>query len=110
MAIGARPDDDYSAPAAVRKSVGSDIGERAFAQWLNRVNAKKGTAGDKNSAQIAEAIQAALDAKGLGISREGYLITRARCTVWIVMVRQVQAIFIIVGLTKKYTDSDRICF
>ncbi len=63
---------------ALRKSVGSDIGERAFAQWLKRVDAKKDTAGDKNSTQIAEAMQAALEAKGLGIPRGGYLITRGR--------------------------------
>ncbi len=63
---------------ALRKSVGPDIGERAFAQWLEGVNAERGTAGDKTSAQIAEAIQAALGRKGLSIPREGYLITRGR--------------------------------
>ncbi len=63
---------------ALRKSVGPDIGERAFAQWLKRANAKKATPGDKNSAQIAEAINAALGGKGLRIPREGYLITRGR--------------------------------
>ncbi len=63
---------------ALRKSVGPDIGERAFAQWLKGVNAERGTAGDKTSAQIAEAIQAALGRKGLTIPRGGYLITRGR--------------------------------
>ena len=63
---------------ALRKSVGPDIGERAFAQWLKRANAERGTAEDKTSAQIAEAIQAALERKGLSIPREGYLITRGR--------------------------------
>ena len=63
---------------ALRKSVGPDIGERAFAQWLKGVNAKKDTAGDKTSAQIAEAIQSALGRKGLTIPRGGYLITRGR--------------------------------
>ncbi len=63
---------------ALRKSVGPDIGERAFAQRLKRVNAKKATPGDKNSAQIAEAIQSALGGKGLSIPRGGYLITRGR--------------------------------
>ncbi len=63
---------------ALRKSVGPDIGERAFAQWLKGVDAKKDTAGDKTSAQIAEAIQAALGRKGLSIPRGGYLIKRGR--------------------------------
>ncbi len=63
---------------ALRKSVGPDIGEKAFAQWLKRANAQKDTPGDKNSAQIAEAIQAALGRKRLSIPRGGYLITRGR--------------------------------
>ncbi len=54
---------------APRKSVGPYIGERAFAEWLKRVNAIKDTAGDKNSAQIAEAIQLALGRKELSIRR-----------------------------------------
>ncbi len=63
---------------ALRKSVGSDIGEKAFAQWLKGVNAERGTAEDKTSAQIAEALQAALGRKGLSIPRGGYLIKRGR--------------------------------
>ena len=51
---------------ALRKSVGPDIGERAFAQWLKGVNAGK-------SAAVA-----ALGRKGLSIPRGGYLITRGR--------------------------------
>ena len=63
---------------ALRKSVGPTIGERAFAQWLKGVNAERGTAEDTTSAQIAEAIQAALGRKGLSIPRGGYLIIRGR--------------------------------
>jgi len=63
---------------ALRKSVGPDIGERAFAEWLKKAEAEKDTAEDKTSAQIAEAIQAALGRKGLSIPRGGYLITRGR--------------------------------
>ena len=63
---------------ALRKSVGPDIGERAFAQWLKRANAGKSATVDKTSAQIAEALQAALGRKGLSIPRGGYLITRGR--------------------------------
>ena len=63
---------------ALRKSVGPDIGEKAFAQWLKRANAEKAPAVDKTSAQIAEAIDAALGRKGLSIPRGGYLVTRGR--------------------------------
>ena len=63
---------------ALRKSVGPDIGEKAFAQWLKKANVKKAAHGDKTSAQIAEAIQAALGSKGLSIPRGGYLIKRGR--------------------------------
>ena len=63
---------------ALRKSVGPAIGERAFAQWLKGVNAERSSAEDKTSAQIAEAIQAALEGKGLAIPRGGYLIKRGR--------------------------------
>ncbi len=63
---------------ALRKSVGPDIGERAFAQWLKTAKTKKDIAEDKTGAQIAEAIQAALGREGLSIPRGGYLITRGR--------------------------------
>ena len=63
---------------ALRKSVGPDIGEKAFAAWLKKAGAGKEAAVDKTSAQIAEAIQAALEGKGLAIPRGGYLITRGR--------------------------------
>ncbi len=63
---------------ALRKSVGPDIGEKAFSEWLKKAGAGKEAAVDKTSAQIAEAIQAALGRKGLSIPREGYLITRGR--------------------------------
>ncbi len=63
---------------ALRKSVGPALGERAFAEWLKRAKAERGTAEDKTSAQIAEAIEAALGREGLSIPRGGYLITRGR--------------------------------
>ncbi len=63
---------------ALRKSVGPDIGEKAFAQWLKRANAGKEATVDKTSAQIAESIEAALGREGLSIPRGGYLITRGR--------------------------------
>ena len=63
---------------ALRNSVGSDIGERAFAEWLKKAGAGKSVAVDKNTALIAEAIEAAIKSKKLSIPRGGYLITRGR--------------------------------
>ena len=63
---------------ALRKSVGPAIGERAFAQWLKKAEAGKAAAVDKNSAQIAEAIQSAIKSKKLSIPRGGYLLKRGR--------------------------------
>ncbi len=63
---------------ALRKSVGPDIGEKAFAAWLKKAGAGKEAAEDKTSTQIAEAIQAALGRNGLSIPRGGYLIKRGR--------------------------------
>ncbi len=63
---------------ALRKSVGPAIGEKAFAEWLKKAEAGKEAAVDKTSAQIAEAIQAAIKSKKLSIPRGGYLLKRGR--------------------------------
>ena len=63
---------------ALRKSVGADIGEKAFAAWLKKAGAGKEAAVDNTGAQIAEAIQAVLGKKKLSIPRGGYLVTRGR--------------------------------
>ena len=63
---------------ALRKSVGPDIGERAFAQWLKRANAGKSAAVDKNAASIAEAIETAIKGKKRSFPRGGYLLKRGR--------------------------------
>ena len=63
---------------ALRKSVGPDIGEKAFSEWLKKAGAGKEAAVDKNTALIAETIEAAIKGKKLSIPRGGYLITRGR--------------------------------
>ncbi len=63
---------------ALRKSVGPDIGERAFAEWLRKAGAEKVATVDKNTALIAEAIEAAIKSKKLSIPRGGYLVKRGR--------------------------------
>ena len=63
---------------ALRKSVGPDIGEKAFAAWLKTAGVEKAAAVDKNTALIAEAIEAAIKSKKLSIPRGGYLLKRGR--------------------------------
>ena len=63
---------------ALRKSVGPAIGERAFAEWLENAEAGKEAAVDRNTALIAEAIEAAIKSKKLSIPRGGYLLKRGR--------------------------------
>ncbi len=62
----------------LRKSVGPDIGEKAFAEWLKKAGAGKEAAVDKNIELIAEAIEAAIKSKKLSIPRGGYLLKRGR--------------------------------
>ncbi len=63
---------------ALRKSVGPDIGEQAFAAWLKKAGAGKEAAVDKNTALIAETIEAVIKGKKLSIPRGGYLLKRGR--------------------------------
>ena len=61
---------------ALRKSVGPDIGERAFAEWL----ASQGKAGraDKNLETIVDALWPLVQQGKLQIRRGGYLVRRGR--------------------------------
>ena len=63
---------------ALRKSVGDDIGNRAFAQWVKAL--KKGESGpvDKTAELIEERIAALIKEKKISIPRGGYLLTRER--------------------------------
>ena len=63
---------------ALRKSVGPAIGEKAFAEWLENAEAGKEAAVDRNTALIAEAIEAVIKRKKLNIPRGGYLLKRGR--------------------------------
>ena len=63
---------------ALRKSVGEDIGTKAFNQWLK--TQKKGKEGslDKTAEAIAGDLAALLKKKNLAIPRGGYLLKRGR--------------------------------
>ena len=62
---------------ALKKSVGDDVGERAFAEWRTL----QGTAGPKpdgNAATIVDTLWPMVQEGTLAIPRGGYLIRRGR--------------------------------
>ena len=63
---------------ALRKSVGDEIGEQAFAEWLSsQSGAAKGKA-DGNAATIVDTLWPLVEGGRLAIPRGGYLIRRGR--------------------------------
>lgn len=61
---------------ALRKSVGIDIGERAFADWLAAQSAQAPDGG--NAAQVAEALWPLIENGSLKLPRGGYIVRRGR--------------------------------
>ena len=62
---------------ALRKSVGDEIGEQAFAAWLSSQGAGKAKA-DVNAATIVNTLWPMVEEGTLAIPRGGYLIRRGR--------------------------------
>ena len=62
---------------ALRKSVGEEIGTRAFAAWLASEGAAKGKP-DGNAAMIVDTLWPLVQGGTLAIPRGGYLIKRGR--------------------------------
>ena len=65
---------------ALRKSVGKDIGNKAFGQWLRGQEKGKAEAEavDKGAELIEKAVAALVKKKKLSIPRGGYLVRRGR--------------------------------
>ena len=61
---------------ALRKSIGSEIGERAFAEWLSLQPAGEKT--DKSAELIVGALWPLVQQGRLAIPRGGYLVGRGR--------------------------------
>ena len=62
---------------ALRKSVGKDVGERAFAAWLE--SRREGAAEeDGNAAKIVDVLWPLVEEGRLAIPRGGYLLRRGR--------------------------------
>ena len=62
---------------ALRKSVGEDVGERAFAAWLESRREAAGEA-DGNAAKIVDVLWPLVEEGRLAIPRGGYLMRRGR--------------------------------
>ena len=62
---------------ALRKSVGDDVGERAFAQWLESQR-EAGADVDGNAAKIVDVLWPLVEEGRLAIPRGGYLLRRGR--------------------------------
>ncbi len=60
---------------ALRKSVGDEIGERAFAEWLST---QPSETRDDNAERIGDALYALIQQGRLMIPRGGYLVKRGR--------------------------------
>ncbi len=63
---------------ALRKSIGDEIGERAFAEWLNSQPAPGDSPVDKTAELIATTLWELVQKKKLKIPRGGYLVRRGR--------------------------------
>lgn len=63
---------------ALRKSLGDEIAEEAFAKWLKSKKEDAAGASDKNAQSILEALQPLIEKNKLSIPRGGYILRRGR--------------------------------
>ncbi len=63
---------------ALMKSVGDEIGVKAFNEWLASRPVEKKAPVDRNAVRITEALQPLIESKKLTIPRGGYVLRRGR--------------------------------
>ena len=63
---------------ALRKSVGEDVGEKAFVEWLRKKPATMIETEDKNAVLIADTLIPLIQNNKLQIPRGGYIVRRGR--------------------------------
>ena len=73
--------------SALRKSVGDEIGTRAFAAWFASESKGKKTPVDKNAKMITGALEALVKDKKLTIPRGGYVLKRGKKRVIVTRAR-----------------------
>ncbi len=69
---------------ALRNSVGEDIGDQAFMEWLRKKPVALAEPEDKNAALIADTLISLIEQNKLRIPRGGYFILRGRWRVIVV--------------------------
>ena len=72
---------------ALRKSVGNEVGEKAFAEWLASQKGAEGKA-DGNAAVIVDSLWPMVEQGTLAIPRGGYLLRRGRGRIIVEGARQ----------------------
>ena len=63
---------------ALRKSLGDEIAERAFAEWRQNQGSNGTGAADRNASTIVGALQPLIEDGKLRIPRGGYILRRGR--------------------------------
>lgn len=63
---------------ALKKSLGDEIAERAFAEWYEKFGTSPEAPADKNATTIAEALRPLVKSNKLQIPRGGYVLRRGR--------------------------------
>ena len=63
---------------ALRKSLGEEIADKAFAEWIQKFGAEKTEQADKNAKVIVQTLEPLVMQKKLQIPRGGYLLRRGR--------------------------------
>ena len=63
---------------ALRKSLGDDIADKAFAEWMKTGGGSSDQQVDKNAQLIAETLGELVNSGKLRIPRGGYVLTRGR--------------------------------
>lgn len=73
---------------ALKKSVGDDIGTKAFADWLAREGTTTKASVDKNAELIANALEPLVKGRKLTIPWSGYLVKRGKRRVIVTRVEK----------------------
>ena len=63
---------------ALRKSLGDEIANNAFAAWLKNAGGDAAAGPDKNADMIADAVMELVNKKNLQFPRGGYVVRRGR--------------------------------